>query len=89
MILVGSRYMGQPVLTVPTAALGNCVAVFGPSPGVVSAFTYYTVGQGERFDTIAAMIYGQPTLWWRIADANPEVWYPDNLVAGSIIRIPS
>lgn len=81
--------MGHPVLTVPTASQGNSVAVFGSPPPSISSFTYYTVGQGERFDTIAAMLYGQPTLWWRIADANPEVWYPDNLVAGSIIRIPS
>lgn len=89
MILVGSRYMGQPVLTVPTASEGSQATVFGSSPGSIGAFTYYTVKQGERFDTIASIIFGQPTMWWRIADANPEVWYPDNLVPGSIIRIPS
>jgi len=90
MIVTGSRYMGQPVITVPTAEGTTGQAVFrsGFPNLLASSFIYYTVVEGDRFDLIAAKIYGVPNSWWRIADANPEVWYPENLVVGSIIRIP-
>ena len=90
MIVNGSRYQGQSVVTVPTDAQGDsAVVVFGPTPTFPSTFVYYTVVIGDRMDTIANDLYGQPTLWWKIANANPEIFYPDGLVAGSIIRIPS
>ena len=90
MIVNGSRYMGQPVMTVPTDILGDTAAcVFGPIPETPAKFVYYTVIQGDRMDKLAFELYGQSELWWKIADANPEVFYPGNLVVGSIIRIPS
>lgn len=89
MILTGSRYMGQSVVTVGTATEGNKASVFGPPGATPVSFTYYTVVEGDRFDLIANRVYGVPDYWWRIANANPEVFYPDMLVAGSIIRIPS
>jgi nucleoid-associated protein YgaU len=66
------------------------VAVFnsGIPKTLTSNFVFYTVVEGDRYDLIASKVYGVPTFWWRIADANPEVWYPDQLVVGSIIRIP-
>jgi nucleoid-associated protein YgaU len=89
MILTGSRYMGQPVVTVPTATQGSTATVFAPPPNAPASFSYYTVLEGDRFDLIANRVYGIPDYWWKIANANPEVFYPDMLVAGSIIRIPS
>ena len=89
MILNGSRYLGQSVVSVPTAHKGMVATLFGPSASSFGNFTYYTVVAGDRFDTIAAMIYGVPDYWWKIANANPEVFYPDMLVVGSIIRIPT
>jgi len=44
---------------------------------------------GDRFDVISYKVYGLPDYWWRIANANPEIFYPDLLVTGSIIRIPT
>ena len=90
MIINGSRYMGQPVLMVPIDAEGDSTtAVFGPPPAFPSTFVYYTVVQGDRMDTIANNLYGVPDYWWMIANANPEIFYPDDLVVGSIIRIPA
>jgi hypothetical protein len=90
MIIQGSRYYGQPVLSIPTEPDGQAnIAVFGPSPVTTNTFVYYTVHDGDRYDTISAAIYGIPDYWWRIADLNPEVWYPEVLVPGSIIRIPT
>lgn len=88
MILTGSRYMGQPIASVPTATSGPQNAVFGAQPGLPGTFSYYTIKQGDRLDTIAAAIYGIPDYWWRIANANPEVFYPENLTPGAIIRLP-
>jgi hypothetical protein len=90
MIVSGSRYAGQPVVSVPTDAAGDTdIAVFGPTPTLPATFAYYTVVQGDRLDIIANNLYGVPDYWWRIANANPEIFYPDDLVVGSIIRIPS
>jgi hypothetical protein len=90
MILTGSRYYGQPVLTVPVDAQGDTnVAVFAPPPAVATSFVYYRVQEGDRYDTISFLLYGIPDYWWKIADVNPEVFYPDQLIVGSIIRIPT
>jgi nucleoid-associated protein YgaU len=90
MIVTGSRYMSHPVVSVPTATgqKGQTVFRSGLPNYLDTNFIYYTVMEGDRFDLIAAKIYGVPNYWWRIADANPEVWYPENPVVGSIIRIP-
>lgn len=87
-ITAGSRYLGQPVLMVATSETSRTQAVFGPPSGVSPSFFYYTVIEGDRFDTLAYQIYGVADYWWRLANANPELFYPDNLIPGTIIRIP-
>jgi nucleoid-associated protein YgaU len=91
MIITGSRYFGHPVVAVTTSDNTKTRAVYrsGLPNLLTSAFTYYTVKSGDRLDLIAAQVYGGSSYWWRIADANPEVWYPQDLVVGSIIRIPT
>jgi nucleoid-associated protein YgaU len=82
--------MGQPVISVPLSTTGdNAVAVFGPPVAGPTQFAYYIVVDGDRFDTISSQVYGLPDYWWKIANANPEVFYPDYLVPGAIIRIPT
>jgi nucleoid-associated protein YgaU len=46
------------------------------------------VTYGDRMDNLAAQFYNDPTQWWRIADANPEIFFPGQMAPGSIIRIP-
>jgi nucleoid-associated protein YgaU len=85
-----SRYLGQPVVAVPLDTSGQYKsAVFGPPTTGPTQFAYYTVVDGDRFDTISYEVYGLPDYWWKIANANPEVFYPDYLVPGSILRIPT
>jgi nucleoid-associated protein YgaU len=85
-----SRYFGQPVVMVPTDTAGDMTkTVFGPPPTGPVNFAYYTVVAGDRFDTISFKVYGDPGFWWKIANANPEIFYPDYLVTGAIIRIPT
>ena len=89
-IVQGSRYASVPLSYVPVDAAGTTVkTVYGPTGSLPPRFTYYMIQIGERYDTIANRIYGRPDMWWLLADANPEVFYPDALVPGAIIRVPS
>lgn len=82
--------MGQPVISVTDASGDHNSVVFGGSTvGIPASFYYYTVVQGDRMDIIANKVYGFPDYWWKIANANPEIFYPEVLATGSIIRIPA
>jgi len=75
-----SRYYG---LTVENLVLPNGTTVayvtrrFVPPPERFQTLQYHTVTKGERLDNIAATYLGDPTLFWRVCDANramrPEV----------------
>ncbi|MGW1748631.1 hypothetical protein ACWCRD_24085 [Streptomyces sp. NPDC002092] len=49
----------------------------------------HVVGAGERPDLLAQRYFGDPSRWWRIADANP-VLDPRELTdeAGRVIDVP-
>ena len=67
-----SRYYGLPVET-PTTPGGPVAYVsrrFVPKPERFQTIQQYTVQQGDRLDNIAASTLGDPTLFWRICDAN-------------------
>ena len=46
-----------------------------------------TVGN-QTFEELAATHLGDPQLYWRIAGVNPHVPYPDEVSAGTRLRIP-
>lgn len=46
----------------------------------------HVVAQGERLDQIAYRYYGEPTVWWRICDANPQFLSPLALLGQEPIR---
>ena len=67
-----SRYYGTETLTitqngVPVAYLKRR---FAPQPERLQLLQQHTVTQGERADNIAAKYLGDPTLFWRLCDAN-------------------
>lgn len=51
---------------------------------------YYTViaMDGQTMQEIAAQHLGDPSLYWRLADVNPQVAYPDEVPAGTRLRLP-
>jgi hypothetical protein len=61
---------------------------FVPPPERFQLLQEHTVIQGERLDTIAAQYLGDPTLFWRLADAN-RAMRPEALTetAGRVLRI--
>ena len=88
MIFTNSRYVNSPVLLVEGSDGVSRPTVYRNSVGLPNSFLHYQVVYGDRMDLLAFRFFGDPTLWWVIADANPEVFYPDALIMGSIVRIP-
>jgi hypothetical protein len=70
-----SRYYGLETMT---ATLDGRPVVyltrrFLPQPESFQPVEEHAVVQGERLDNIAARYFGDPTLFWRICDANRAV----------------
>lgn len=90
MIFQGSRYASSCIESVPDSSGVYHATVY---PGCHTAtqyrYTTYRVQYGDRLDTIATTALGDPELWWRVADVNPEILYPDSLTPGMVIRVPS
>lgn len=89
MIYPGSRYANADISSVQVDA-----STFGPFvvPALVQplgiTFQRYITVEGDRFDTLAAAMYSDPLKWWVIADMNPEVLFPADIPAGTVIRLP-
>ena len=87
-VYAGSRYANQSVVLVTDAAGVQHPTVFGPPRVSFSHFAYYQVRAGDRFDRLAGQFLGDDKKWWMIADANPQVFFPELLQPGSMLRIP-
>jgi hypothetical protein len=61
---------------------------FIPPAGEGATLVEHRVAQGERLDQVTARHLGDPTQFWRVADANREL-NPDDLVrpAGRRVRV--
>lgn len=51
-------------------------------------FVEHTTKGFESFDLIAFNTYGDPTAWWFVAEMNPGVVHPEDLVAGTPLLVP-
>jgi hypothetical protein len=88
-ISANSRYAASTVVTVDVGGTSRQVIV----PGVQAAYTFpyisHTMTADERVDTLAQIYYGDATLWWAIADGNPEIMDWSNVTPGTVLRIPN
>ena len=80
MLNTNSRYQTS------NASDGNIIAVRKTKQ--LEKYSLYTVRSSDTMDSIAVSTYGDPSLYWRIADMNPQIQYPDSLRVGDTIRIP-
>jgi hypothetical protein len=71
-----SRYREPPV-ALPVDARGRAPAStpLRVRPDTAGTFQHI-VAAGERLDQIAYRYYEEPTVWWRICDANPDFLSP-------------
>jgi nucleoid-associated protein YgaU len=88
-ISANSRYANSKVAAVDKD--GQSVNVIVPGQQWATTITYvsHLLADRDRLDLLANQYYGDPTQWWQIANANPEL-SPDwsKLVPGTIVRIP-
>jgi nucleoid-associated protein YgaU len=80
MITLSSRY------TTSVANDGRVISIRKPTFPV--KYTVYTVREGDTMELLAARAYSDPKQYWRIADMNPHIPFPDTLLVGDTLRIP-
>lgn len=92
MINSNSRYANSQVLLIDDPDEPTARVVIVPSQAKPYQFQFLfhivTGVENNRVDLIAANYYGDSQLWWKIADANPEILNWGNLETGTVIRIP-
>lgn len=89
MITSTSRYYGRTITLLPSNEGDARLTILPPEPDDVTFnFTYYRWVDGDRIDVVAYNFYGDATLWWVIADANPEVMEWSSIARGTVIRVP-
>ena len=88
-IYEGSRYERAMVVPVQGSD-GVHRSTILPALGVpeIGEYTAYRAAAGDRMDLLAATAYGDPEMWWCIADANPQLSFVDELAPGTVLRIP-
>lgn len=55
---------------------------------ISSTYDVYVTKDGDTFDRLAAKVFGDSTQYWRIADLNPQVAFPDVIPIGTYLRVP-
>jgi nucleoid-associated protein YgaU len=90
MISSTSRYADSLLVTV-TGPGGDDVVVITPSPAISYTFsyTYYILNGSDRVDNLSNAYYGDPTMWWKIGDANPQIMNWLDVEPAQIIRVPN
>lgn len=68
--------VSRAVLRTPPASMGD-----------VKWFEYLW-REGDRIDLVASNLLGDPSLWWYLMDANPEIGDALSITPGTRIRVP-
>lgn len=88
MISALSRY-NTATLDVVTDERGtHQVAIPAQPQETILSYTYYQIAEMDTVDRLAARVYGDGRLWWKIADANPEILDWVDLPVGLVVRMP-
>ena len=88
-IYLDSRYADGLIFKAKDARIQNTVpTVYRVWPEYGSKVFYYEVTEVDRIEDIAVKYLGNPALWWKIMDLNPDVLDPFNISPGTLLRIP-
>lgn len=89
MISANSRYASSTVVTAQNLDGRDVLVILFDTPQDQSfRFTWHQLTGDEYPDQLAQRHYGDPTLWWVIARANPEITDWMQLPPGTLLRIP-
>jgi nucleoid-associated protein YgaU len=53
-----------------------------------TAYVQYITKEGDTFERIAAKLFNDGTRYWEIAEINPQIYFPDELPVGTLVRLP-
>jgi nucleoid-associated protein YgaU len=88
-IFEGSRFQGGAVRTLPDKRGNYQTGVYRDNVPVSTVVQTVVAPDNVRLDQVAFRMFGDATLWWAIADANPDVLWFDEIPPGTLLRIPS
>ena len=91
MIFIKSRYSSEPLKAIVLKTQNKTsISVFRNPPKNLNnrKVKYYRWVDGDRIDRVAHSVLGDPELWWRIMDVNPEINDPHSISPGDVIRLP-
>ena len=90
MIYSDSRYIDGTIIDAYRAYTDTYQkGVYRTWPSYTVTYYWYSVTAIDRIENIAGKVLGNPELWWRIMDANPDILNPFEIPAGTQLRIPS
>lgn len=68
---------------------GTSVAIAVKGEKYLAKRTMFIItAEGDTFDKIAGRIFGDSTLWWKIAGLNPAIRFPDSIPVGTVLVVP-
>ena len=87
----GSRYENATVDFVSFYDGGDAAPVVFYSFSDIGKLSYteYTWKEGDRLDRVAMEFFKDSAKWWVIPEFNPEILDPQNIPAGTVLRIPN
>jgi hypothetical protein len=88
MFASNSRYFPLTTYTVRLPDGRVVTATRLPLPGITGLAGFHQRVQGDRLDLLAARYLNDPTVFWRLCDAN-NTPVPDALAARDLIGIPT
>jgi phage tail protein X len=84
-----NRYQGIPIIKSETGKQMYTTSRYPEIPLSENDIYVYTT-QGDRYDVLALNYYGDSSLWWIIASANPNIGLSTLVIPEGVqIRIPN
>ena len=67
---------------------GNIVIVATRKATTLPDYVSHRSRSGDTFENLSSRYLGSPLFYWKIADINPQVPFPDYIPVGTNLRIP-
>lgn len=83
MIQVLSRYSAKSEIRD-----GKMYVIATTTTPVKTNYRVHISRDGDSFERLSSMYLGSPIFFWKIAEINPQVPFPDQIPVGTQIRIP-
>jgi hypothetical protein len=84
-----SRYAAGEVLWVNTTKQGNKQTVYlNTMVTITYPYVVQLLREADSMQEFAYYNYGDSNRWWVLADANPQIFYPLDIIPGQQMRVP-